>query len=130
MNQRYSSIPWSILSDPLLKPVDVRVYGVFAAVAFVRKCNVVKLSIRELATHAFATPRTVVCAVERLVLRSHLEVIKCGKGQATHYKLVAKHFESPTVILSDEVGVRETTRIKLEELRRKHNKNTKRAATA
>jgi hypothetical protein len=85
VSANYSRIPWSVLSDKMLKHLDVRIYGVLAA--YERHGGMVRTGERLLAESVGFSRRYFRQLVQRLAARKHVEIISAGVGSRRAYRL-------------------------------------------
>ena len=114
---RWSDMPWSVLVDRNLVPVDWGVYGCMASRTF--KVDTFQMGTRWIAESLGIKKKRAQASVVRLVKNGHVEVIRAAKGSAAPvYRLTSSIFaKRQKVIVSDKQGNRETTRHDLERKR-------------
>lgn len=87
----FSRIPWSVLSDKRLKPLDLRIYAVLSA--YERNGGIIRTGERMLADSAGFSRRYFRTLVQRLIVRKHVEIMAGGgAGSRRAYRLTDPMF--------------------------------------
>lgn len=90
----FAMVPWAVLADDRLKPIDIRVYGVLAAC----RCGAIaKMGRRLIARHSKTSQRKVKESIERLADCGHLVQEQAFGGARTKYTLKSKWFGTESV---------------------------------
>ena len=114
---RYSALPWSVIVDRKLEPVDWGVYACMAARAF--KVDTLRMGTRWVAESLGIKKGRAQASIVRLVKRGHVNITEKARGSRPPvYRLTSTIFaKRQKVIVSDKQGNRETTRHDLERKR-------------
>ena len=81
----FSRIPFAVLSDNGLKPLDVKIYAILSA--YERNGGIVRTGERKLAESSGFSRRYFRTLVQRLVIRGHVELLASGRGSRRTYRL-------------------------------------------
>jgi len=116
-NFRWSEIPWSVLLDRKLEPIDVCVYGCMSSRTF--KTDTFQMGTRWIAESLGINKKRTQGSIARLIERGHVKITEPAKGsRAPVYRLTSTVFaKRQKVIVSDRAGNRQTTRADLERKR-------------
>lgn len=122
LKSRFSALPWTVLTDRNLKPMDWGVYCCLSARAF--KGDSVSIGLRWIADSLGIGRMTAKRSLDRLLRAGHVEVRAEGSGsRASVYRLTSAVFaKRQRVILASKRGNLSTTRYDVDCLRERIGK--------
>jgi hypothetical protein len=86
----YARVPWEVVCDRRLKPLDIRVYCMISGGTF--QAATAKVGTRRIADCAHASRRLVVASIRRLVDCGHIKRGRQGRGKRETYIVTSEVF--------------------------------------